>query len=303
MKNRFGNTAAGQHPPNRASRKSLGLVSLAVLLLFSFASLCSAQTQVHGQLTQIAAGSTEVWGINGSGEVYQYTSSGFTQVIPGDLFQITVGTGSKNVWGINASEEIYNYDTALKPPAFEHVHGQLVQIQAGGQGVWGLNASGDIYVWNGTAFVAPPHGQPVPFCSVFVGGYEIGVWALDCTHGDAYYYDGSTETFVDSTGSNLVSIAVGNSEVWGITKTGVFVYHPCCNFWSQPDTEAQLVQMSVGTNKQVYGVNASGAVYLYNSTSKKFGLVTDSEDFVQISVGGSAAGIWGITSDGAIYKF
>jgi hypothetical protein len=293
MKDSIASTQFNHNSQTNASRKlARGLIAVMAVFVYSLAA--SAATQVKGQLIGISAGSTEVWGINASGEVYQYSGSTFNQ-IPGQLTQIAVGTGSKNVWGLNSVDEIWNYDGTK----FVHVKGNLVQIAAGGKGVWGLNSSGTIYRWNGKAFVTPGGGQPVPFCSVYVGSYELGVWALDCD-GNAYYHDATTGTFIPTDGRNLQMVAVGSGEVWGVTFNGsVWEYDAATSSWINPDPNAVLIQLSVGTNKQVYGVNAAGAIYLFEEG--KFTLVDNSQDYVTISVGGSTAGVWALTADEAIF--
>jgi len=61
--------------------------------------------------------------------------------------------------------------------------------------------------------------------------------------------------------------------------------------------------MSLWTTAEVYGTNSDGDVYLYNAKENKFGLVASGLNIVEMSVGGSTAGIWGVTNTGAIYQF
>ena len=51
-------------------RNKIGLLAKIAFFLCSFTNLTLAQTPVRGNLVQIAAGATEVWGLNGEGEIY-----------------------------------------------------------------------------------------------------------------------------------------------------------------------------------------------------------------------------------------
>src|SRR5271167_4193335 len=83
--------------PTRRSKWNhvrLGL-ALAAVFLCSLAASAVTCTLVPGPaLTQIAVGTTQVWGLDADGNVYQYdhTTKAFNQ-IPGNLSQIAVGEG------------------------------------------------------------------------------------------------------------------------------------------------------------------------------------------------------------------
>src|SRR4029077_1724463 len=93
------------------------------VLLLVASTLCWAATvvpasaqhfkQIPGSLAQVAAGRSEVWGLDPSNQVYRFNSATTTFArIPGTLklTQIAVGGGTvlqtDQVWGINAAGKI-----------------------------------------------------------------------------------------------------------------------------------------------------------------------------------------------------
>ena len=112
-----------------------------------------------GLLSKIAVGGQSMWGINQSGQVYQFDPAAqkFTQV-QGQFTRIAVGGGTlgqpDEVWGINASQQIFRFNPfdLPAPGLFEQIPGSLTAISVGPgyepchqAEVWGINASGNIY--------------------------------------------------------------------------------------------------------------------------------------------------------------
>jgi hypothetical protein len=258
----------------------------------------------------VAAGTTQVWALDTSGNIYQYNSStNKFDSIPGNLVQIAVGTGN-TVWGLDLSGDIHQYD--FKTKKFQKVTGKLRTIAAGGQGIWGVNASDVTYVWDSVtkSFQKPLHGGPSNARSIFVGSYEIGVWVLDGTlsGGNAWLYNTNNDYF-DETNGVLYQIAVGNDEVWGVASDNtVWEYDVTTEKWIKPDPSALLVQMAAGTDSNIWGVDILGAVYNYDQTTKEFVNQNAKSKggsiliIQQISVSAGTAGVWGVDIDGTIWK-
>jgi len=286
-------------PTSRASKVSrIGLtLSLTALFLFSLAASATTCKQVSGTLMQISAGTTEVWGVDTSGNVYQYDkkTNAFKQE-HGALGQIAVGQG-KDVWGLNNAEDIYRYN--FKTKEWDEVAGALAQIVAGGAGVWGINNSGEIYYYNGTKFVQFTNGT-VPVAEYIAVGADEA-WVLD-TSGSPWLYNTNTGYFDQVQDATLSQIAVGNAlEAWGVNGSqDIFEYN--INTERFDEVKGLLVQVSLTNNSNIWGINAGGAAYKF--VKGKFEQQCSSVNtFSQISAGGRAAGVWALTASGEIYKF
>ena len=193
--------------------------------------------QIPGSLTQIAAGRSEVWGLNGS-EVFRFDASSkkFNQ-ISGSLAQIAVGGGSllqrDQVWGVNAARTVYRFDFSKN--AFARMPGNLNQIAVGkgnadtinpdnchAYEVWGIgpgpNPGGNLWRYNfcTSSFdnIQNPHSSPVePVTQIAVG--DSNVWANDAVWPSEYINGGWYQG--DQWGGNLEQVAVGvDEDVWGI---------------------------------------------------------------------------------------
>jgi virginiamycin B lyase len=289
-----------------ASRNHMaGLLTLLVLLLYSFADSASAQWSPVSAPTTMAGirlGTTQMWGRDSAGNVYQYNKITNTlDKIPStpSFSEIAVGKGN-SVWGLDASDRVYQYNFSSKK--FELIAAKLAHIAAGGQGVWGVNKSGHIYTWNGTAFVAPPHGEPAKiFTSVFVGSYEIGVWALD-SKDNSYLYNTTTQFFDGPIGGGTkTDIGVGSGEVWSVNSADqVFMYDVLAEQWVEPDPSARLKEVAAASNSNIWGVNSSGEVY--KLTKSTFALVSPQPPETSNVVRVSGVGTFVLSDSGQVYK-
>jgi hypothetical protein len=283
-------------------------VTLLALLLCSLVISASAQVVVSAPaaMAQISAGTTQVWSLDTKGNTYQYSAAkNKLHKVPGVLQQISVGVG-KSVWGlIDGYTYTYNFsasawDRITTPEAF-------TSIAAGGQGIWAVNnATGHIFVYdssNGT-FTPPPHGQPSEsFNYVFVGSYEIGVWALD-NHGDAWLYNTTTEVF-DKTDGVLAQITVGTGQVWGITSIDtVWNYDVTTGSWVQPEDSARLGIISAGNNSNIWGIADPGSPgSLWNWNGSSWVEQPEDEALNALSVSSGGAGVFAIGVSGTVYKY
>jgi hypothetical protein len=136
---------------------------------------------VPGSLASLSAGSGEVWGLNGNGDIFRFdfVTLSFLQVTArfGPYAQITVGTnavfvnrpGNTAVLGVTQAGQIL-------------VGGSLIQVQAGGDGVWGIGSSQQIFRLQ--PFTSNFVQIPGALVSISVGSGG-GVWGLDSS-GKAY---------------------------------------------------------------------------------------------------------------------
>ncbi len=292
------------------SKTRIGVLALLAIFLCAFAASASAQSwssvPAPTGMAGIRIGSSQLWGRDGTGHVYQYKSGAFKLIDPPGtpLFQgIAVGKGN-TVFGVDFSDNIYTYDFSSK--TFINIAGSLSYIGAGGQGVWGVNSSGHIFMWNGTAFVPPPHGEPsTDFTTVYVGSYGIGVWAVD-TSDNTYLFNTDTDFFDGPIGGGTkVDIGVGNAEVWSVNSSDqVFMYDVLAEEWVQPDSSARLILVEAGSNANVWGINSSGQVFLFDTKTKKFNLVSPQPAepvTAAIRIGGP--GVFVLSSSGNVYKY
>ncbi len=322
MKTKNNNTHSGysvkQLPPLKWNVVGLSLALVAIFLCSLPASAVTCTLVAGPALTQIAVGTTQVWGLDADGNVYQYDHStkAFNQ-IPGNLSQIAVGEG-KVVWGINSAGDVYQYDfTTL---AFVHQGGslQLSQISvgeatsAGSAGVWGIGLTGGIHYWNGLAFElfnqgAIVDGKQTPkYISVGQGA----PWILD-NKGHAWLFNNNTGFFDGPIGASaggeqvLTHISVGSElYAWGINSSDdIFVYNETTEVFDQVSPTQHLSSISVLNSDVPWGLGkTSGSLYKYSTTTfqQECTAVTN---FKQVAAGATASATWAITTSGEIYMF
>jgi len=300
------------------SRVGFALALVALFLSSLPASAATCKLVSGPALTQIAIGSTQVWGLDGSGNIYQYdhTTKAFNQ-ITGNLSQIAVGEG-KAVWGINSAGDVYQYDfTTL---AFVHQGGslQLSQISvgeatsAGSAGVWGIGLTGGIHYWNGLAFElfnqgAIVDGEQTP---KYVSVGQSAPWILD-NNGHAWLFNNNTGFFDGPIGASsggqqvLTQISVGSDLfAWGINSSDdIFVYNDTTEVFDQVSPTQHLSAISVLNSDVPWGLGeTSGRLYKYSTTTFQQQCPTVT-DFKQVAAGATASATWAITTTGEIYKF
>jgi len=165
-----------------------------MLLLVAFISCWAATVvpasaqhlkQIPGSLAQVAAGRSEVWGLDAANQVYRFNSgtTTFAKIGTIRLTHVAVGGGTvlqaDQVWGVTASGKVYRF--SYKTNTFAQVPGTLAQI----------------VVSEGYQDTCHP--------------YEV--WGLD-TAQLIYRYDYCTSQFVTIPGF-LTHIAVGGGDIWG----------------------------------------------------------------------------------------
>jgi hypothetical protein len=292
------------------SRKNrVGVVVLLAVFLCGFAASASAQwTQVTSPtaMSGIQVGTTQMWTRDSSGNVYQYNkkTNSLTKITaPTSFAQIAVGKGN-NVWTLDSSQNVYSYNFSTKK--FVQVTGQLFQIAAGGQGVWGVSKSGHIYMWNGTSFAQPPNeDESIDFTTVFVGSYEIGVWAFDSSN-NTYLFNSDTGFFDQVGPGTKTQVAVGTAEVWSINSSSqIYMYDIAAEQWVQVDPSEALGEIAAGTNANIWGLS-SGQVYRYSTKKpKQFDLVEPQppESSAVLRVSSAGTGVFVLSTSGQVYKY
>jgi virginiamycin B lyase len=298
----------------------IGLALLAALCMCSVAASAATCTQISGPaLTQIAVGSSQIWGIDASGNVYQYKGKAFDQIphLPAPLTQITVGEG-KSVWGLDKDGNIYQYIFPKGPFVQEGAPLQLKQISAGAAnsgssvGVWGVGLTGGVHYWNGTEFEAfsqsgfPAGGATVTFISVG----QTQPFALD-SNGHAYLYNNNTGFFDGPLGAAaggeqvLSQISVGSElYAWGINSSDdIYVYNDTTEVFDQVASSQHLSSISVLNSDVPWGLGETSG-HLYKVSGGALQQECSGVDtFKQVAAGATTGKTWAITTSGAIYKF
>jgi virginiamycin B lyase len=281
------------------------LFAAIALALSAGANLAYPQSFVQvttSSLVQIAAGGQSMWGLNQSGQIFQFDPGAqkFTQV-PGQLTSIVVGGGTlgqlDEVWGLNGSHEIFRFNPQdlPAPGLFEQKPGFLSRISVGPgyepchqAEVWGINASGDIYRFN---YCANTFFQvPGILAQIAVGDGEV--WGLNAA-GQIYRFNFQTGTFLQAPGI-LAGIVTGGGQVWGINSSfQIFRLDRATGAFTQVQVPGALLNLSVGGNG-VWALNFSGSIYRFDESSQEF--VQVNGVLATIAVG-SGAGVWGLDAD------
>jgi hypothetical protein len=279
---------------------------LAAALLCGLLPKATAKTLVAGPgLVQIAAGNTQVWGIDGGNNVYQYSGGTFNLIPGADFKQIAVGLDT-DVWGLGPKGHAFQWDASTK--TFNAVSPTLAfkQIATGKGGTWAITSAGDIYFYNQplNTFQKFTKGPPPAALEIFVGGAGQAVWILDFGQ-EPHLYNTRTGFFDLVPGVNLQQIAAGYSDTWGLDFSGQpRLYHPTKPFAFNVVPSVPLMQLALTSESELWAISeADQAVYHYNIITKAFDLEDDTEVYTQITAGNSTIGVWAITKTLKIYKF
>jgi Tectonin domain len=218
--------------------------------------------QIPGSLAQIAAGRSEVWGLDPSSAVYRFSSGTktFARVGTIKLSRIAVGGGSAlqpdQVWGINPSGKVYKFN--FKNNAFNLIAGSLAQIVVG-EGdfdkchpyeVWGLNAAELIYRYN--------------YC---------------------------TSQF-DQIAGSLTVIATGGGEIWGLNSSAqIYEFYWYTNEFTQ--VPGSLQQITVGAS-DVWGLDGDGNVYQFDNVNRGFAVSRGTVGWHSSQIAAGGDGVWGL---------
>jgi hypothetical protein len=285
---------------------------LAVSILCCAAAILPASAQhfkqIPGSLAQIAAGRSEVWGLDPSSAVYRFSSGTktFARVGTIKLSRIAVGGGSAlqadQVWGVSAANLIYRYNFTTK--AFSRIPGTLVQIVVGEGNddschpyeVWGINAGQLIYRYNYCTLTF----DQIPGSLTVVATGGGAVWGLNGAAQIFYYDRANTDPrFIQVPGS-LQQITVGASDVWGLDGEGTI--------YRLDSVKLQFVLFMGGNHGIAAGGDGVWGLYpgdgTYSSAIFRFGPYPSRPyfemTFSQIAVG-YGAGVWVVDPSHHVY--
>jgi hypothetical protein len=224
--------------------------------------------------TKISVGpSGQIWALNANGQIYcriytsNYTSGGWKNVVYFNtdknddlkLSDISVGPEGQ-IWGLDKNDNIY-YRVGINTKiltdidgintynpfgtGWKLVDGKLKRISVGANGqIWGLNAAGNIF-----------YRTEISDSNPFGTGW---------THDTTFTHN------LSGVGEKLTDISVG-SNVWVGTAWGKLYYKSGTGWLESLHEGARLSKISAGTTvgsrKQVWGINANGAVYRRNDAS------------------------------------
>jgi hypothetical protein len=305
-------TLVGRNKEENMNRRAL-LLAVSILCCAAAILPASAQhfKQIPGSLAQIAAGRSEVWGLDPSNAVYRFSSGTktFARVGTIKLSRIAVGGGTAlqtdQVWGVAASGKVYRYNYAKS--AFSLVPGTLSQIVVG-EGykdnchpyeVWGLDASQLIYRYNYCTLIF----DQIPGSLTVIATGAGAVWGLNGA-AEIFVFDRDLfgPKFLQVPGS-LQRITVGVNDVWGEDGgggtyrydglTGQFVaYPPACS---------KCTQFTAG-GEGVWYFYVSGSNFLYHLDGPRFTYVIGPLAAAQIAVG-YGAGVWVLDSSNQVFAF
>ncbi|KAG8433819.1 hypothetical protein GDO86_012261 [Hymenochirus boettgeri] len=221
------------------------LLYISLALLYTAVTADLQCTLIPGTLTQLDAGSGQVYGVNAEGGIFHWVDEEWVQV-PGGLIHVTVGPAG--VWGVNAANYIYK----IQDNTWVQVSGLLKQIDAGGeQFIAGVNSGDAIYCVDQAGTTSRETG--LPWINI-AGGLKyyscgpIGCWGVNSANQIFYRYSvsptecqGSQWTEVEG---SLTMIEVGiDGSVYGVAadgkvfrRDGICPNTPTGTTWTQLDT-------------------------------------------------------------------
>jgi len=123
-----------------------GLGNLGVICHFIIGGTVHEAECTGTSLTRIAVGVNDVWGINGSSQVFRYdpNTGTFDLVISGGG---QVAAGGDGVWALDTSNNVYRWDPSSEWWV-QIVGSSLNSIAVGsGAGVWGVNSSDQVFTF------------------------------------------------------------------------------------------------------------------------------------------------------------
>ncbi len=304
----------------------------------------STWVQIAGTLSSIAVGTNgSMWVLNSSQQIFQLTGGTtrpyqtLSTVAGASLDQISVGADG-SAWGVKCtsivgtgnnqtcgSETVYHFNTGTQ--SFQAVPGapNLVQVSVGaGANVWGVDRpaiSGNTMRLAGSWNNIPGELNLV---QVGANGAVWGInggstftynfssswtrrarnfrWARMARWGQGqlqvYRYNGTS--WVNVPGS-LSEVSVGNANnIWGVNAQGqVYQYNSGIGYTNIPGVT--LAEVWATYDGAVWGVNTQGSLYEYNSGTQKFTQVTG--NVTQVLVGNDAS-VWATNATtGSVYSW
>jgi Tectonin domain len=281
------------------------LLCLAALIIPATAQHFKQVTGFTGVMQMVAAGHSEVWGINTSGQVFRLIGSKFASV-PGSLSRIYVGGGTllqkDEIWGVDESGNVFHFNYGTK--SFTHVAGSLQQI-AVGEGdidschpyeVWGIDFSDKVFRYN---YCTNKFDQaPGSFVQVATAGGAV--WGVNVAQ-QLYAFNFSTGQFQYTTLNGYFSLAADNNDCWALGPNGnIFAAGAFNGGYSASHINGTIIQLAAGDDG-VWGIDPNQRILRFDPAVGSF--VDAPGFFTQIAVG-SGAGVWGVApNSGEVFTF
>lgn len=192
------------------------------------------------------AQTTQAWGVNAAGQIWQWSGAGPWKSIPGGLSNISVASDG-SVWGVNSTSNIFR----RVGDQWQGVPGGLVQVSAGqANNVWGVNAADDIWRWDGGNWVQVA-GKLIQVSASADGN----VWGVDRS-GKIYRRSGESWQLVPG---GLVQVSVGRADqVWGVNAVDD-IWRWTGATWTQ--VAGKLANVAVAADGSVWGVGRNGTIF------------------------------------------
>ena len=286
-------------------KRMMLLLCLAALIVPATAQHFKQVTGFTGSMASVAAGRSEVWGVNTSGQVFRLTGTKFVSV-PGTLSQIAVGGGTvtqkDEIWGLDSSGSVFHFNYGKK--SFTQLPGFLSQI-AVGEGdidschpyeVWGINSNQNIFRYN----YCSKQFDSIPGFLTQISTAGGAVWGINSS-AELFAFNFSNQTFQDTKIGTAVFLAADVNGVWALgTNEGIFWVGAFAGQFAFSKFPGTLQQIAAGGDG-VWGINSSQSIFRLDPSSGTF--VNVSGFLTQIAVG-SGAGVWGVApNSGEVFTF
>jgi hypothetical protein len=231
------------------------------------------------------------------------TSQTWTE-ISGNLSSISVGANG-DVWGINSYQQIFHLAGTTPRPfqALDAFPGPVDQISVAVDGrAWALNATAVEYLDQLTASFQVFSGAPA--LAQISAGLGWNVWGVDPS-GSIYRLTTAlgAPTWTSVPGELKVIQVGADGSVWGVNAVGqTFTYDSVHSTWTN-------IPGQLGTGPGDLAVGADGTVWginpdqqIYRYDSMSQSWVYVPGSLVQIAVG-NATNIWGINKNQWVYRY
>jgi len=286
-------------------KRMMLLLCLAALVVPATAQHFKQVTGFTGSMASVAAGRSEVWGVNTSGQVFRLAGTKFVSV-PGTLSQIVVGGGTllqkDEIWGLDASGNVFHFSYGKK--SFIQLPGLLSQI-AVGEGdidschpyeVWGINSNQNIFRYN----YCTNKFDGISGFLLQISTAGGGVWGLNFAS-ELYAFNFSNQTFQDTLINGYGIFAADVNDVWALNGSGQIIAAGASGgHFGAGSIPGTLAQISAGGDG-VWGINSSQLIFRFDPASGNF--VNVPGFLAQIAVG-SGAGVWGVApNSGEVFTF
>jgi hypothetical protein len=294
-----------------SSRVFLLLICCSLLVIPASAQHFQQVTGFTGSMTQVAAGRSEVWGINTPGNVFRLVGSKFVPV-SGALSKIAVGGGTAfqndEIWGLDESGNIFHFNYGTK--SFTQFKGgltdSLAQI-AVGEGyndgchayeVWGINFNQNAFRYNYCNQVF--EGLPINLLFQQVSTAAGAIWGLN-NASQLLAYNFGTLQFQNTGQNGFTSFAADGNDVWVLSGgTGdIFAVGAFNGSYGASRINGTLAQLAAGSDG-VWGIDSNQNIYRFDPAVGSFVIVPGS--LTQIAVG-TGAGVWGVDISGRVFTF